>query len=95
MVDKWHDYLYGMKFEVRIDKNPLTYMLASAKLDAVGYCWLVALSTYDLSLKYRSGFKTLKQALSPITRTHTDSRTGVERRIHSRCESHVSDVCGD
>uniref|UniRef100_A0A674CT74 Gypsy retrotransposon integrase-like protein 1 n=1 Tax=Salmo trutta TaxID=8032 RepID=A0A674CT74_SALTR len=53
VVDKLHDYLYGAKFEVRTDNNPLTYVLTSAKLDATGHRWLAALSTYDFSLKYR------------------------------------------
>ena len=46
---------YGVKFEVRTDNNPLTYVLTSAKLDATGYFWLAELSTYDFSIKYRPG----------------------------------------
>lgn len=52
VVDKLHDYLYGVTFEVRTDNNPLTYILTSAKLDATGHRWLAALSTYQFSLKY-------------------------------------------
>ena len=59
VVDKLHDYLYGTKFEVRTDNNPLTYVLTSAKLDATGHRWLAALSTYDFSLKYRSGVQNI------------------------------------
>lgn len=55
VVDKLQDYLYGAKFEVRTDNNPLTYVLTSAKLDATGHRWLAALSVYDFSLKYRPG----------------------------------------
>lgn len=55
VVDKLHDYLYGAKFEVQTDNNPLTYVLTTAKLDAVGHRWLAALSSYDFSLKYRPG----------------------------------------
>lgn len=55
VVDKLHDYLYGVKFEVQTDNNPLTYVLTTAKLDAVGHRWLAALSAYDFSLKYRPG----------------------------------------
>lgn len=32
VVDRLHDYLYGVQFEVRTDKNPLTYIMKSAKL---------------------------------------------------------------
>lgn len=55
VVDRLHDYLYGVEFEVRTDNNPLTYILTSAKLDATGHRWLSALSTYNFSLKYRPG----------------------------------------
>ncbi|KAL6460364.1 hypothetical protein MHYP_G00303300 [Metynnis hypsauchen] len=71
IVDKLHDYLYGAKFEVRTDNNPLTYVLTSAKLDATGHRWLAALSTYDFSLKYRAGTQNIDaDALS--RRPHPD-----------------------
>lgn len=31
---KNHGYLYGVKFEVTTDNNPLIYILTTAKLDA-------------------------------------------------------------
>ena len=55
VTDKFHDYLYGGKFTVITDNNPLTYILSSAKLDATGYRWLAALSTYDFDIRYRRG----------------------------------------
>ena len=57
ICDKFHNYLYGSKFTVRTDNNPLTYVLTTAKLDATGHRWLAALSSYDFSLIYRSGRK--------------------------------------
>ena len=55
VTDKFHDYLYGGKFTVITDNNPLTYILSSAKLDATGYRWLAALSTYEFDIRYRRG----------------------------------------
>lgn len=55
VVDKLHDYLYGAKFTVRTDNNPLTYVLTTAKLSAAGHRWLAALSTYDFGIQYRPG----------------------------------------
>lgn len=55
VVDKFHDYLYGAKFTVRTDNNPLTYVLTSAKLNATGHRWLAALATYDFTIQYRPG----------------------------------------
>ena len=53
--DKFHDFLYGAKFRVITDNNPLTYVLTSARLDAMGHRWLATLSTYDFDIKYRAG----------------------------------------
>ena len=55
VVDKFHDYLYGVQFEVRTDNNPLTYVTTTAKLDATSHRWLAALSAYDFNIKYRAG----------------------------------------
>ncbi|XP_052797464.1 uncharacterized protein LOC128229702 [Mya arenaria] len=55
VTDKFHDYLYGNKFEVTTDNNPLTYILSSAKLDATGHRWVAALSAYDFDIVYKSG----------------------------------------
>ncbi|KAL0157149.1 hypothetical protein M9458_048395, partial [Cirrhinus mrigala] len=55
VVDKFHDYLYGARFTVRTDNNPLTYVLSSAKLNATGHRWLAALSTYEFDVQYRPG----------------------------------------
>ncbi|KAL7851429.1 hypothetical protein AOLI_G00217850 [Acnodon oligacanthus] len=50
VVDKFHDYLYGARFTVRTDNNPLTYVLTTAKLNATGHRWLAALANYDFVL---------------------------------------------
>lgn len=55
VCDKFHDYLYGSKFEVKTDNNPLTYILTTAKLDATGHRWLAALEAYDFSISYKTG----------------------------------------
>ena len=55
VTEKFHDYLYGAKFEVVTDNNPLTYVFSTAKLDATGQRWLAELSNYNCSISYRSG----------------------------------------
>lgn len=54
ICEKFNDYLYGTDFTVITDNNPLTYVLTSAKLDAAGHRWLVALSTYRFNIKYQA-----------------------------------------
>ena len=55
ITDKFHDYLYGVNFEVVTDNNPLTYVFTSAKLDASGHRWVAALANYIFFISYRSG----------------------------------------
>ena len=55
VTDKFHDYLYGQKFHVWTDNNPLTYVLTSARLDATGHRWLARLATYDFTIHYKMG----------------------------------------
>ncbi|RXN35846.1 Retrovirus-related Pol polyprotein from transposon 412 [Labeo rohita] len=55
VTEKCHDYLYGSSFTVVTDSNLLTYLLTTAKLDAVSYRWLAALSTFSFTLQYRAG----------------------------------------
>ena len=80
VTTKLHDYLYGVKFEVHTDNNPLTYVLTTAKLDAAGHRWLAELSTYDFSLKYRPGKQNIDaDALS--RRPHVNNNVSGEERI--------------
>ena len=48
-------YLYGNTFDVYTDNNPLTYVLMTAKLDAMGHSWMASLAYYNFHLHYRSG----------------------------------------
>ena len=51
----FQEYLYGGTFEVHTDNNPLTYVLTSAKLDAMGQRWIASLANYDFKIFYWSG----------------------------------------
>ena len=37
VVEKFHEYLYGLTFNVYTNINPVMYMLTMAKLDATNY----------------------------------------------------------
>ena len=59
-VKKFHNYLFGRKFEIRSDHKPLQYIfdsqrsvpqLASARLKR----WALALSAYDYTISYKPG----------------------------------------
>ena len=54
-MDRFNEYLYGGHFEVYTNNNPLTYVLTTAKLDAMGQWWIASLANYNFKIFYRSG----------------------------------------
>ena len=55
VTDRFHEYLYGGSFDVYMDNNLLTYILTSAKLDAIGQRWVASLAPYNFSIHYNPG----------------------------------------
>ncbi len=56
ICDKFRDYLYyAPTFTVFTDNNPLTYILSTAKLSAVGHRWVGELADFHFTIKYRPG----------------------------------------
>lgn len=47
VMHKFHEHLYGRKFSVLIDSNPLKYLMTSAKLDNTGQRWVSHRSIFD------------------------------------------------
>ena len=73
ICERFHEYLYGAKFQVYTDNNPLTYILMTAKLDATGQWWVASLANYDFTIHYRSGKQNVEaDALSRIRWQHED-----------------------
>ena len=55
ITDQFYEYLYGNTFDVYTDNNPLTYVLTTAKLDAMGHRWIAGLANYNFHIHYKSG----------------------------------------
>ena len=55
VVEKFHKYVYRSTFDMYTDKNPLTYVLTTAKLDASSHCWVASLANYNFRLHYQAG----------------------------------------
>ena len=55
ITDQFHEYLYGNTFDVYTDNNSLTYVLSTAKLDAMGHRWVTGLTNYNFHIHYKSG----------------------------------------
>ena len=52
VVEKFHEYLYGLTFDIYTDNNPLTYILTMAKLDTASHHWVASLANYNFQLYY-------------------------------------------
>ena len=67
ITEPFHEYLYGNTFDIYTDNNPLTYVLTTAKLDAMGHRWAISLANYNFHLHYHSGRSNVEaDALSRI-----------------------------
>ena len=55
VTDHFHEYLYGGTFDVFTDNNPLTYILTTAKQDAMWHRWVASLGPYHFNLHYKPG----------------------------------------
>ena len=95
ITDRFHKYLYGGTFDVYTDNNPLTYILTSAKLDAVGQRWVASLGPYNFSLHYNPGRQnTVADSLSRIpwenVEFHDEVDYNVVKAFIHKGESNVS-----
>jgi hypothetical protein len=76
ITEKFRDYLYGSKFTVFVDNNPLSHVQTSKK--AVSEInWLAQLADFDFDIKYKSG-KSNRNA------------DALSRKFKSMTEEHVS-----
>ena len=55
VTEHFKEYLAYAPFVVRMDNNPLTYILTTPNLDAMGYRWIGTLASFEFSLEYQKG----------------------------------------
>ena len=55
VTEQFREYLQYKEFTVRTDNNPLTYILTTPGLDALGHCWVAALAGFNMKLSYLKG----------------------------------------
>ena len=55
VVDQFQEYLQYQPFHIKTDNNPLTYVMSSPNLDAMGHRWVAALANFNMSLEYQKG----------------------------------------
>ena len=74
LVLKWavtkhlREYLLYQPFLVKTDNNPLTYIMMTPNLDAIGHQWAGALAHFNFEMEYQKGCdNTVADVLSQIT----------------------------
>ena len=82
VTERFADYLrYGPPFTIYTDNNPLTYVLTTAKLNAVGQRWVNDLADFNFIIKYRPGKENIslpflhRFSFEDINNTHKCLRT--------------------
>ena len=79
ITEQFYDYLYGNTFDIYTDNNPLTYVLMTAKLDAMGHRWVASLAKYNFHPHYCSGRSNVEaDALTRINRGKDDQTLPAE-----------------
>ena len=50
VTDKFHDYLYGRRFHILTDNDPLAHIITAPKLNPTDHRWLASLAPYDFTI---------------------------------------------
>ena len=67
LKDEFDEYLYRNTFNIYTDNNLLTYVMTTAKLDAMGHRWVTSFANYNFLLHYCPGRSSVEaDALSRI-----------------------------
>ena len=98
IMEHFRKYLAYAPFMVKTDNNPLTYILTTLNLDAMGHCWVGALASFEFELEYQKGSENgVANALSciPIRHDHRTMKSLMKGAImdaSSRCKAQASDA---
>ena len=67
MTEQFREYLQYQPFVVRTNNSPLTYVLTTPNLDAVGHRWVAAMAGYNFEIQYvRGSDNKVADALSQV-----------------------------
>ena len=55
VINQFREYLQYKPFQVKMNNNPLMYVMTSPNLDATSHRWVAALANFNMSLEYQKG----------------------------------------
>lgn len=76
VTKKFRDYLYGARFQVFTDNNPLSYILTGKK-SVCEFSWVAELADFDFEITYRSGKSNL--SADSLSRNPVTDYSGTDR----------------
>ena len=50
IMQQFQEYLQFQPFRVKTDNNPLTYIMSTPNLDAIGHCWVASLAGFNFTI---------------------------------------------
>ena len=84
IMEQFREYLQYQPFTMLMDNNPLTYILTTLNLDALGHRWVTTLASYNMTIRYLKGSDNkVADALSWIE-TRLDLETVTELLNHAK-----------
>ena len=79
ITEQFCEYLQYQPFTICMDNNPLTYILMTPNLDALGHHWVAALASYNMKLEYLKGSDNkVVDTLSRVSMQKLDEETVTE-----------------
>ena len=76
VTEQFRQYLQYQPFTICTDNNPLTYILTTPNLDALGHRWVAALAGFNMKLEYLKGSDNkVVDALSRVSTQKLDEET--------------------
>ena len=97
MTEHFKEYLTYTPFVVRTDNNPLTYVLKTPNLDAMGHQWVGMLASFQFELEYQKGTNNgVVDTLSRVPISHSQQTVqslleGVIIRVANRGEAKANE----
>ena len=78
ITEQFREYLLYKPFMVRTDNNPLTYIMTTPNLDAMGHQWVNTLVGFDFKIKYLKGTNNKVADILSHVETRLDDATTKE-----------------
>ena len=77
MTDQFKEYLRYRPFTMRTDNNPLTYVMTTPNLDAIGHWWVATMAGYNMTIEYLKGTDNKVADLMSWVPERLDPETGI------------------